>query len=126
MRKEISTHTQSEERVGYSRAVRVDNKIYFSGTTAQDREGNIVGQNVYEQSKFIFDKFSEVLKGEEFSMDEIVLVRTYIVDIKQLPEFDQAFSETFTNSHPSCTLVGINQLVDPKLLIEIECIAEKG
>lgn len=125
MRKEISTHTPSEDRVGYSRAVRVGNRIHFSGTTAQDEKGDTVGQDVYEQSTFIFNKLSEVLKREEFSMDDIALVRAYLVNMNQLLGFDQAFSETFINSHPACTLVGIHQLVDPKLLIEIECLAEK-
>lgn len=126
MRKEISTHTPSEDRVGYSRAVRIDNRIYFSGTTAQDGKGNVVGKNVYDQSKFIFEKVIKILAGEEFSVNDIALVRAYIVDMKQLAGFDKAFSETFINSHPACTLVGISQLVDPKLLVEIECIAEKA
>lgn len=125
MRKEISTNTPSEKIVGYSRAVRVNNTIYFSGTTAQDEKGKIVGENVYEQAKYIFQKISKVLEDQNYSMDDVVLVRAYLVDMKQLPGFDQAFSETFKNSKPACTLVGIKELVDPRLLIEIECIAEQ-
>lgn len=126
MRKDIATHTLSEEKVGYSRAVRIGDKIYFSGTTAQDEEGNIVGKDVFEQAKYIFRKISKVLEGEGFSINDIVLVRAYLVDMEQLSSFDIVFSETFVSSHPACTLVGINKLADPKQLIEIECVAEKS
>ena len=45
-RKNISTHTPSEERVGYSRAVVVGNRMYVSGTISVDEQGNVVGKNV--------------------------------------------------------------------------------
>lgn len=126
MRKEISTHTPSEERVGYSRAVRVDNRIYFSGTTAQDEQGRAIGETVYQQTQHILGRISNVLKREDFQTEDIVDLTAYLVDMKQLPEFDRAFSEHFKNSRPCCTLVGVSYLVDPKLLIEIKCIAEKS
>lgn len=66
MRKNISTNTPSEIKVGYSRAVKIDNKIYFSGTTAVDENGQTQGINTYEQTKFIFEKIKKVLKQEEF------------------------------------------------------------
>lgn len=48
MRKNISTNTPSEKRVGYSRAVRINNRIYFSGTTSMDEKGDVVGKSLYE------------------------------------------------------------------------------
>lgn len=126
MRRDISTHTPSEERVGYSRAVVIDdNRIYFSGTTSQDEKGKIVGDDVYAQAKNIFTKIVDVLNAEGFKVDDTVLIRAYLVDMTQLEGFDRAFSENFQNVKPACTLVGINQLVESKMLVEIECIVEK-
>lgn len=125
MRKNISTHTPSEEKVGYSRAVVINNRIYFSGTTSQNEKGEIIGKDVYEQSKYIFEKISEVLSSNGFKLEDTVLVRAYLVDMKQLEGFDRAFREMFLDINPACTLVGIKKLVDEKLLIEIELTAEK-
>ena len=55
-RQNISSNTTWENIVGYSRAVRVGNIIEVSGTTSVDSE-NIIGKdNLYEQTKFIFQK----------------------------------------------------------------------
>ena len=54
------------------------------------------------------------------------MLRVYLVDMDNLPQFDQAFKEHFGEINPACTLVGISDLVDEGLLIEIECIAEKS
>ncbi len=127
MRRDISTHTPSEKRVGYSRAVVIDDsRIYFSGTTSQNAQGEVVGSDVYSQTKNILSNIAEILELENFSLQDTVLFRAYLVDMKQLEGFDTAFSEHFQNSKPACTLVGIAQLVDPKMLIEIECIAERS
>ncbi|OGH02926.1 MAG: hypothetical protein A2798_00660 [Candidatus Levybacteria bacterium RIFCSPHIGHO2_01_FULL_37_17] len=127
MRKVVSTHTPSEERVGYSRAVVIDEtRIYFSGTTSQDEKGEIIGDDVYSQSKNIFSKITSVVNSEGFKIGDTVLVRAYLVDITQIEGFDKAFGEAFKQTKPACTLVGINQLIDPKMLIEIELIAEKS
>ena len=125
-RKNISTHTPSEERVGYSRAVVVGNRLYIGGTTSVDEEGTVVGDNVEVQTKFIFSRINTVLKEGGFIPEDIALVRAYITDMDQLPQFDKVFREYFEEIKPACTLLGISQLVDPKLLIEIECIADKG
>lgn len=45
--------------------------------------------------------------------------------MKDIAGFDRAFIKHFSHIKPCCTLVGINELVNPDLLVEIECIAEK-
>lgn len=125
MRKNISTHTPSEEKVGYSRAVRINNKMYFSGTTAMDEKGNAIGKTLYEQTKFCFEKIISVLEKEQFSKEDVVIITAYVTSIKNLADFDKAFTEYFYEAKPCCTLLGIKELVKPDLLVEIECVAEK-
>lgn len=121
----ISTNTPSEKRVGYSRAVIVDRTIYFSGTTSVDEKGNVAGKTVYEQTDFIIKKIEKVLKRSGFKNENVVLVRAYLTDMKNLSEFDKAFKKHFSKIKPCATVLGVSELVNPDLLIEIECIAEK-
>ena len=127
MRREISTNTQTEKRVGYSRAVVIDDKrIYFSGTTSVDEQGETVGTNTYEQTINVFRKIKDTLGEVGFSPTDVVLIRAYLARIKDLSEFDKAFIEHFSDVKPACTVVGVSELVKPDLLVEIECIAEKA
>ena len=127
-RKKFTTGTPSEKRVGYSRAVRsIDGKrLYVSGTTAQDNKGNIIGKSVFDQADYIFKKLKGVVANAGFSESDIVLVRAYLTDMKQISDFDRVFIKHFKKINPACTLVGISNLVDPGLLIEIECVADSG
>jgi enamine deaminase RidA (YjgF/YER057c/UK114 family) len=124
-RKKISTGHISEQAVGYSRAIVDGDTISFSGTTSQNEHGQVIGKSVYEQTCAIFDLFDSVLQQEGFSRSDVVFLRVYLVSMDQLGQFDRAFTEYYGTIHPCCTLVGIASLVDPKLLIEIECEAVK-
>jgi len=44
-RKEISSSTNREPKVGYSRVVRLGSNIYVAGTTATDEFGKIIGKD---------------------------------------------------------------------------------
>lgn len=111
--------------MGYSRAVKINNKIYFSGTTSVNEKGLIIGESLYDQTKYIFKKIGNVLRDEGFSFGDVVIVRAFVTDFTDLEEFDKAFKETFSKIKPACTIVGINELVSEELLIEIEVEAEK-
>lgn len=126
MRKNISTNTPSERSIGYSRAVIINKRMYFSGTTSIDEAGKTVGETAYEQTKYCFEKIEKVLRANGFSKNEIVLVTAYLVDMGNLREFDRTFQEYLFDVKPCCTLVGIKELVKPDLLVEIACIAEKS
>ncbi|MBI4130529.1 hypothetical protein HY468_04385, partial [Candidatus Roizmanbacteria bacterium] len=125
MRKNISTYTPSEKRVGYSRAVVINNHMYITGTTAVDERGNIRGKTLAEQTEFIFNKIKTVLELGSFSLSDVVIVRAYVPSMKNLFEFDTVFHRYFKTINPCCTLIGINTLFKSDLLIEIECMAEK-
>jgi enamine deaminase RidA (YjgF/YER057c/UK114 family) len=126
MRKNISTHTPSESRVGYSRAVIVNNRMYISGTTAVNIEGAAMGNTLYEQTVFIFDRITKVLEQEGFANKDVVALTVYVTYMSKLPEFDKAFKERFFDIKPTCTLVGIKELQSPSLCVEVAAIAEKA
>ena len=126
MRRNISTNSSSEIKVGYSRAVLVNGRVYVSGTTSTNEPGNTVGKSVYDQATHCFKKVLSAIKSAGFTADDVVSVTAYLVDMKRIEEFDRAFAEHFFEVKPCCTLVGIKDLVREDLLVEIECVAEKA
>jgi len=121
-RKNISSASPWEDKVGYSRAVRIGNTIEVSGTTAVDGD-KIIGDNVYEQARFIFEKIEIALQKANASMKDVIRTRTYITDISKWEEAAKAHAEFFRDVKPAATMVEVSALIDPKLLLEIEVSA---
>ena len=121
IRKKISTKTKWESEFGYSRAICVENHIYISGTTSTDENGNIVGKNdIYLQTIQIFKKIQSILQDLESDLKDIVRIRIYIVDMDNWREVAKAHLELFNEIRPTCSIIEVNRLIDPDLLIEIE------
>lgn len=112
--------------VGYSRAVRVGNHIHVAGTTASDENGNVVGDTVYDQARFIFKKIETALLEADASMDDVVRTRMYVRDMAEWEQAAKAHGAVFTNIRPASTMVEVSRLVDDDMLIEIEVDAVIG
>ena len=121
-RKNISSASPWEEKVGYSRAVRIGNIIEVSGTTAVDGE-KIMGDNIIDQTRFIFSKIESSLIQAKASMKDVVRTRMFITDISKWEDAASVHAEFFRDIKPSATMVEVSRLIDPKLLIEIEVTA---
>ena len=120
----ISSGTAWEEQVGYSRAVRVGNVIEVSGTTAVDEHGNVVGRgDPYRQTQFILNKIEQALMAAGASLKDVVRTRMFVTDIRQWGEIGKAHGETFREIRPAATMVEVQALIDPALLVEIEATA---
>ena len=112
-----------EDIVGYSRAVKVNDRLLISGTTSIV-DGKIIGEgDPYLQTKTIIDKLEIVLHQAESNLEDIVRLRVYVTDISKWEEVGRALGETFMKIKPAQTLVGVSALVDPKMMVEIEAEA---
>lgn len=112
-----------EDIVGYSRAVKVGDRILISGTTSII-DGKIIGEgDPYLQTKTIIEKIETVLHQAESKLEDIVRLRVYVTDISRWEEVGRALGETFKKIKPAQTLVAVSGLVDPKMLVEIEAEA---
>ena len=112
-----------EDLVGYSRAVKIDNRILISGTTSIV-DGKIIGEgDPYLQTRTIIDKLETVLLRAESGLEDIVRLRVYVTDISGWEEVGRALGETFKKIKPAQTLVAVSALVDPKMMVEIEAEA---
>jgi len=119
-KKLISSGTQWEKKFGYSRAVQLGDAVYVAGTTAVDESGAVGGDNPYDQAKFIYAKIGRALAEAGSSLNDVVRVRTFVVDIVRWEDVARAQGEVFSVIRPAATLVQVCALVDPRLLVEIE------
>ena len=124
-RQNISSGAKWEEIVGYSRAVRVGTRIYITGTTAIDEQGEIVGlDNGYEQAKQCIRNIDRALKQAGATLANVVRTRMFVTDISRWREYGKAHREFFNDIRPCATMVEVRALIDPQMLIEIEVEAE--
>ena len=124
MRRNISSGTDWEEIVGYSRAVRLDNTIEVAGTTAVDEKGQIVGPgDAGRQAAFIFRKIEKALAAAGGSLADVVRTRMFVTNVADWEAIGRAHGEVFREIRPVATLVEVSSLIDPDLLVEIEVTA---
>jgi enamine deaminase RidA (YjgF/YER057c/UK114 family) len=121
VRQNFSTNTPWEPVVGYSRAVRVGNQIFVTGTTATGEDGKIVGPgDVYAQSMQALRNIGAVLKRAGAEMRHVVRTRMFVTDITRWREIGRAHAEFFRDIRPAATMVEVSRLIDPDMLVEIE------
>ena len=105
-RTNYSSGQKWEKIVGYSRAVKVENRIYVTGTTATDEEGNIVGEgDPYEQTVQIIRNLEKALIALDASLEHIVRTRMFVTDISRWEEYGKAHGEFFWDILPATTMV---------------------
>lgn len=124
-REKYSSGQKWEKIVGYSRAVKVGKRIYVTGTTATDDDGNIVGENdAYAQTVQVIKNIENALKNLGAELENVVRTRMFVTDISRWEEFGKAHGEFFSEIMPATTMVEVSKLIDEKMLIEIEADAE--
>ncbi len=125
-RKNISSGTHWEGVMGYSRAVRVGQMVFVSGTTATDENGAIVGDDYATQTRYVIEKIERALKEAGASLKDVVRTRVFLVDAGQWEQVAAVHGEFFGEIRPANTLVEISALVGRGYLVEIEADAVIG
>jgi enamine deaminase RidA (YjgF/YER057c/UK114 family) len=126
-RTNFSSGAPLEDKVGYSRAVRIGNMVFVGGTTTTTPEGVVEAEgDAYLQTKIILQKIEDVLKRAGAKLSEVYRVRIYVTDISRSQEYMQAYSEFFKEIKPVTILAEISALARPAHLVEIEAEAMIG
>ncbi len=120
-RQNYSTNSPWEPVVGYSRAVRVGNQVFITGTTAIGPDGKLVGAgDAYAQTAQILRNIEAVLARAGAAMRDVVRTRIFVTDIGRWQEIGRAHREFFGDIRPCATMVEVRRLIDPAMLVEIE------
>ncbi len=114
-------------RTIYHHYIRVDNPsslIFLSGQLSRDADGNLVGAgDMAEQTRQCIRNMRTVLEAAGGTLDDIVQIVVYTTDMREFKRIVDARMEFFVDKLPTSTIVEVNHLADPGLMIEIQAIA---
>lgn len=108
---------------GYSRVVVAGGLIRIAGTTSVTKDGFVIGQTPYEQTREILSKLLHELSRVGAVAEDVIETRIYVTDISRGEEVGRAHGEVFGSVKPTMTMVGVAGLFDPRMLVEIEAVA---
>ena len=126
-RERVSTGTDWEQQVGYSRAIRAGDTVRVAGTIATDDDGEVVAPgDPYEQTKHAFGIVADALASLDAAIEDVVQTRMYVTDIDDQERVGEAHSEVFGDVRPVATMVAVSGLATPEAVVEVEAVAQVG
>ncbi|WP_027185085.1 Rid family hydrolase [Desulfovibrio inopinatus] len=115
-----------EEIAGYSRMVKVGNRVCIGGTTAVQPDGTVAGDTPQAQATYIFTKFVDLLSQAGATTSDVIKVKAYVTDMAYAKDVAAAYSEFFKAVRPLFTMVETPKLNRPTQFVEIELEAVIG
>jgi 2-iminobutanoate/2-iminopropanoate deaminase len=116
-----------EKEYGYSQAVKVDNTIYVSGQVGHDDKGNVLGHgNMEVQMRQAYANIKKVLAQYGATMDNVVDEVLFVTDMDAAFAARVKCKQEVFSSNPvlASTIVQIQRLAFPELMVEIRCICK--
>ena len=105
--------------------MRVGNFVLVGGTTSVTPEGAVCGITPYDQAVEIFSKILHELSRVGLDAAAVIQNRVYVTDISRADEVGRAHSEFFGEVRPVTTMVEVSGLIDPRMLVEVELVAQR-
>jgi aryl-alcohol dehydrogenase-like predicted oxidoreductase/enamine deaminase RidA (YjgF/YER057c/UK114 family) len=119
----VDSGTRWEELAGYSRAVRVGNRIFVSGTTATHGSGEVVCRgDPHGQTVYILDKIAAGIEALGGRLADVVRTRIYLRDLAQSQAVAAVHGRRFADIRPATTLIGARLVGDYEVEIEAEAV----
>ena len=114
----VSSDSDFESFVGYSRAVRIGPHIVVAGTTGPGH-----GTDIGAQTREALHRIEVALNQAGAGLRDVVRTRIYVTDISRWREVAAVHAEVFGDIRPAATMVEVAALIAPELLVEIEADA---
>jgi enamine deaminase RidA (YjgF/YER057c/UK114 family) len=121
-RQRISSGAAFEERFGYTRAVRVGNHVWVSGTAPIMPGDADPPATPYEQAQVCLQIIERALAEAGASLADVVRTRMFVTDAASIDAVGRAHGEAFGTVRPATTAL-VTALIDPRWLVEIEAEA---
>jgi enamine deaminase RidA (YjgF/YER057c/UK114 family) len=119
----ISSGSRYERDVGYSRAVRIGDRVFVAGCAPVMPDGADPPSDSYGQAKRCIEIIGRALEDAGASLADVVRTRVYLTPAADFEAFGRAHGEAFGEIRPANTTVVVAALIDPRWLIEIEAEA---
>jgi len=118
----ISSGAAFEDRVGYSRAVRVGNHVWVSGTAPIMPGDADPPAGAYEQAGVCLEIIGRALAEAGAGFDDVVRTRIFVTSADDIDDVGLAHAEAFGTARPATTGI-VTALLDPRWRVEIEAEA---
>jgi enamine deaminase RidA (YjgF/YER057c/UK114 family) len=114
-----------EEPIGFSRAIRVDDRVLVSGTGPVWPDGGC-DPDAGVQARRCFELVLKALKEAGARPADVVRTRMFIVDAGDADAVGEAHAEAMSEARPAATMVVVSGLLDPRWRVEVEAEAVRG
>ncbi|MBI3891314.1 MAG: RidA family protein [Candidatus Wallbacteria bacterium] len=112
-----------EETIGFSRAVRVGDRVLVSGTAPIPLHGREVATGAHAQMVRCGEIISAALAEVGASLANVVRTRMFLTDASDAQEVGHAHCQIFGDARPAATMVVVSALLDPRWRVEVEAEA---
>lgn len=119
----ISSGSEFEKQIGYSRAVVDGDWVFVSGTTGFDYEKMTISEDVVEQTEQCFRNIEAALKKANAELKDIVRVMYILPNANDFPKCWPILNKYLGEIRPAATMISAG-LADSRMKIEIEVTAK--
>lgn len=124
MKQQISSAKAPKALGPYSAGVATEELVFLSGQLGADMDGNLVSEDVVEQTKKAFENIGVLLEASGLTYDDIVKTTVFLEDMNDFAKVNEEYARYFNGIFPARSCFEVAKL--PKnAKVEIECIAIK-
>jgi enamine deaminase RidA (YjgF/YER057c/UK114 family) len=120
----ISSGSEFEDQIGYSRAVADGDYVFVSGTTGFDYNSMTISEEIGEQAEQCFRNIEWALEQANSSLEEVVRVRYFLPNRSDFEACRAVLRKYLKRARPAATML-ITGLHDERMKIEIEVTARR-
>jgi len=111
----------------FSNALKVGDQVFLAGMTATGEDGKAIGgASAYEQARICFQRITALADAAGGSIADVVKMTVYLTNMEDRAELLRARQGFFTPPMPCSTLIGVDALARPDLLVEVDATMALG